>query len=745
MSERRRGIGRRRFLLGMVAGTAGLALYCGVRSTKAERSAPQLGDVEGALKPNAYITVTTDDRVIFACDKQEMGQGTMTGLAMLVAEELEVPLEKIEVFFADSSAKYGAMATGGSTGLNTRYVPIREVSAAARMMLISAAAKQWGVDAGSLRAEDGKVIDDAGSRTASYGELVAVARDLPVPQEPKLKPREQHKVIGTSARRIDAREKVTGAAAFGIDLSVPNMAKAAMIHPPRQGATVVSVDDAEAKQQPGVVDVIVSERGVGVVAERYWQAARAARLVKVEWTEGTMAGFSTESLRAEMAASKRERAREALNEGDVDSAEGTLHEAVYEVPYLAHAPMEPLNAIAHVTDEGCEIWTGNQGPTGIQDAAAAYLGIERTDVLVHTPYLGGAFGRRSHPEAVLDAVQLSKALGRPVQVIWTREDDMRAGRYRPQAWARMYGRLDGAGAVTSLGFDTISQSIMGELGGVLSGLLPAAFPPQLGRWLTYNGARLIGSNAVLADIISTEGATHLGYAIPNRRVTYMNIKAPISVIWWRSVGFSINTFVVESFIDELAHAAEQDPYQFRRKMLADSPRWLAVLDAAAELSGWGKTELPEGTARGIAVVEAFGSFCAEVVEARIDDGQIKVTKVYAALDCGLAVNPDLVESQVEGGVIFGLSAALWGEITVKDGMVQQGNFDDYRMVRMHESPEIVVKLIEGAPEPGGVGEPSVPPVAPALGNAIFALTGERLRRTPLQAEYERRMAAKKQS
>lgn len=739
--EKRPGVGRRRFLFGMLAGTAGLALYGGVRTLQAsERSAPEPGDVDGALRPNAYITVTPEGRVIVAFDKQEMGQGTMTGYAMLVAEELEVAVDAIEIYHADSSSKYGIMVTGGSAGLVSGFVLMRQVAAATRMMLVSAAARQWGVDEAGLRAENGRVVEAAGSRSASYGELVALARTLPVPQEPKLKSREQFRVLGTPARRVDNHAKVTGTAAFGIDIRVPNMVKATMIHPPRKGATVVSLAAEEAKKQPGVVDVVVTENGVGVIAERFWQAQRAARLVKVEWSPGDMPEFSTENLRRELAASARERARAALDEGDVDAASGTPYEAVYEAPYLAHAPMEPLNAIAHVTEEGCEIWSGNQSPTMLQEAVAQVLGRERGDVLVHTPFLGGAFGRRSHPEAVLDAVRLSKAVGRPVQVIWTREDDMKSGRYRPQAWARIYARMDDAGTVHALGFDTASQSIMAEIG--LGALFPEAIPPRLRHWLSRNATRLIDSNAVMADLIATEGATNHGYAIANRRVTYMPFKAPVSVSWWRSVGFSINTFVVESFLDELAHAAQQDPYQFRRKMLAERPRWLGVLDAVAELSGWGTRALPPGVARGIAVCEAFGSFCAEVIEARIDGGQIKVDTVYAVLDCGFAVNPDLVESQVEGSVIFGLTAALWGEITLENGVVQQQNFDTYRMMRIHETPRIVTRLIEGDPEPGGVGEPAVAPLAAALANAIFTLTGERLRRMPLQAEYDRRTAAK---
>jgi CO/xanthine dehydrogenase Mo-binding subunit len=346
---------------------------------------------------------------------------------------------------------------------------------------------------------------------------------------------------------------------------------------------------------------------------------------------------------------------------------------------------------------------------------------------------------------VLEAVRLSERLGRPVQVIWTREDDMKAGRYRPQTWTRIHARLDDAGTITALGFDTISQSIMAEFAKVgVDALLPDVIPPRLRHWLARSTGRVLSSNALLADAIATEGATHIGYAIPNHRVSYMPFTAPVSVSWWRSVGFSVNSYVVESFIDELAHAAGREPYAFRRALLSESPRWLAVLDAVAELSGWGSA-LPDGTGRGIAVVEAFGSFCAEVVEARIDDDQIRVTKVYAVLDCGVAVNPDLVVSQVEGSVIFALSAALWGEITVEHGEVQQGNFDTYRIMRMHETPEIVVELLAGSDEPGGVGEPAVAPLAGALANAVFQLSGERLRRMPLQAEYARRLAAKQQS
>lgn len=728
---------RRTFLLGMLAGTAGLVIYGAVRGSADQWLETEPGDIEGAFKPNAHITITPDDRILFALHKAELGQGIMTGIAQLVAEELEVAVEKIEVYFADGADKYSehdAQATGGSTGIVGGYVSVRAIAAATRMMLVSAAAETWGVDAGTLAAKDGRVMETSGSRSASYGELVDAAKEQDVPQEPVIKERSEFSVVGKPVRRIDGRVKVTGSADFGMDLSVPNMAKAVMIHPPRIGATVASLDATAAKQMPGVVDVVETERGVGVLAERYWQALRAAPAVEIEWSDGPGSTFATEALRADLAASERARARTVRDDGDVDAAmTGTVLEAVYEAPMLAHSPMEPMNAIAHVDDGTCEIWTGNQGPAWIQEAAARALGIERTDVLVHTPYIGGAFGRRSHPDAALEAVWLSKAVGRPVQVIWSRENDTRAGYYRPQSHTRMKGALDGSGVPTALSYDSQSQSILGDLD--MGGLLPNAMPPRLRRWITTSASRLLSSNAVVADILATEGASNHGYAIPNQRVRYTPFGTPLKVSWWRSVGHSFNGFIIESFIDELANAAEKDSYEFRKALLKDRPRWLGVLDAVAEMSNW-SAGAPEGVGRGIAVVEAFGSFAAQVIDARIEDDQIKVDKVYCALDCGLAVNPDLVVSQVEGSVIFGLTAALWGEITVDRGAVQQGNFDTYRMMRMHECPPMDIRVLEGPHEPGGVGEPAVAPVAGALGNAIFDLTGERLRRMPLQPAWE---------
>ncbi|MEM7160088.1 MAG: molybdopterin cofactor-binding domain-containing protein [Myxococcota bacterium] len=739
---RRRGIGRRRFLLGMVAGTGALCVYGAARSMSLdERSTLEMGDIEGAFKPNAFITITPDDRVIFACTKAEMGQGTMTGQAMLIAEELEVPLEKIEIYFADSAKKYTALGphiTGGSTGISGSYVPAREVAAATRMMLVSAAAQKWGVSEDGLRAEAGRVVEASGDRSVTYGELVEIANTLKVPEKPKLKARKDFRVIGTPARRVDNHAKVTGTAEFGIDVQVPNMAKAVMLHPPRTDAKALSVDADDAKKMPGVVDVVTTERGVGVVAEKYWQALRAAAAVKVEWSEGEGSKFSTSALWDELRSSERSRARDVLDEGKFDEAQGTLVEAVYEVPYLAHAPMEPMNAVAHVTDEGCEVWTGNQGPILIQEAVARILDIERSEVLVHTPFLGGAFGRRSHPEAVLEAAWLSKAVGRPVQIIWSRESDTRGGRYRPLAWSKVQARVDDAGTVTGLSYDTQSQSILADL--ELDSLFPMWIPLRLRHWIGRNSTRVISSNVLITDVLATEGATNHAYAIPNQHVTYTPFATPFTASWWRSVGFSINSFVIEGFIDELAHAANKEPLAFRRSMLAEAPRWLGVLDAVAELSGWGERTLAEGTGRGIAVAEAFGSFCAQVVEARVDDGQIVVDTVYCVLDCGLAVNPDLVAAQMEGSIIFGLTAAIWGEITVEGGVVQQGNFDTYRLMRMHETPTIVTKVMEGADEPGGVGEPAVAPLAGALANAIFDVSGKRLRRAPLQNELARQLA-----
>ncbi len=734
--KRRKGVGRRRFLLTMLAGTGALVVCGAVRGAAEQLARPEPGDIEGAFKPNAFVTITPDDRVLFALNKAEMGQGIMTGMAMLVAEELEVPVAKIEVFFADSLPKYSSIdrhGTGGSASIVGGFVPLRQVAAAARMMLVAAAAQKWGVDASTLRAEAGRVVETSGSRSASYGELVELARDQEVPQEPAIKPRDAFTVIGTPVPRIDSRVKVMGTAEFGIDVRVENMARAVMIHPPRPGAEVISIDAAGAKQMPGVIDVVQTKRGVGVVAEKYWQAQRAAAAVAVTWSEGAHE-FSTETLRAELEASERPNARVVRDDGDVDAAmSGTVIEAVYEAPFLAHAPLEPLNALAHVVDGTVEIWTGNQGPAMLQEAVADALGIERNNILVHTPYLGGSFGRRSHPDTVLDAVWLSQAVGRPVQVIWSRENDMRAGYYRPQCHTRMKAAL-ADGVVTALASDAQSQSIMADLD--MGALVPIAIPPRIRRWVMGNASRLIASNAVMGDILATEGIVNHGYAIENWRVTYTPFATPFKTSWWRSVGHSFNGFIVESFMDELAHAAGQDPYTFRRTMLASRPRWLAVLDAAAEMSGWENTPPAKGTGRGIAVVEAFGSFAAQVIEARVEGGTIKVDRVYCALDCGIAVNPDLVAAQIEGSVVFGLTAALWGEITAEQGRVQQDNFDTYRLMRMHETPEIHIKLLEGPQEPGGVGEPAVAPVAGALANAVFHATGARLRRMPLQRAYD---------
>jgi isoquinoline 1-oxidoreductase subunit beta len=734
----RKGVGRRRFLLGMLGGTGALVIYGAVRGAADQRRGAEPADIDGAFRPNAYLTITPDNRILFAIVKSEVGQGITTGLVMLVAEELEVAVEKIETFFADGASKYSeatAQSTGGSAGITSSYIPLRKVAAATRMMLVSAAAQTWGVAASTLRAEGGRVVDASGSRSASYGELVAAAKLQPVPQEPVIKERSAFKIIGKPVPRIDARVKAMGTAEFGIDQRVPNMARAVMIHPPRVGATVVSLDAAAAKAMPGIVGVVETPRGVGVVAEKYWQALRAAPAVKIEWSGGPAELFSTETLRADLAAARPGRGRVVRNEGEVDAAmTGTVIEAVYEAPFLSHSPMEPMNAIAHVTDAGCEIWTGNQGPMVLQDAVARALGIERTAVLVHSPYSGGSFGRRSKPEESLEAAWLSRAVGRPVQVIWSRENDTRAGYYRPQSCTHMRGALDASGTLTALTYDSQSQSILGDTD--MGSVLPDAVPPRLRQWLMRGASRVIASNAVIADMLATEGGANHAYKVPNQRATYTSFSTPLQTIWWRSVGHSFNGFVIESFIDELARAAKQDPYQFRRALLKDSPRWLGVLDAVAELSGWAKGPPPRGTGRGIAVVEAFGSYAAQVIEARVDAGRIRVDKVYCVLDCGLPVNPDLVRSQIEGSVIFGLTAALWGQITVVGGEVQQGNFDTYRMMRMHECPNMEIQLLDSPHDPGGVGEPAVAPVAGALANAIFDVTGVRLRRMPLQPAWD---------
>ena len=755
MTRPRDQLSRRGFLGSAMAGGAlclGVSFGLPGCGGGGQRRIVSRAEATGELSPSMYVTVKPDGRVALTVGKCEMGQGVATGYSTLVAEELEVPVDRIDVGFADSLPEFrtsGAEgvpmfrihATGGSTSTAEAYIPLRQAAASAREMLVAAAARQWGAAVADCVAEDGRVVHRASGRTASYGSLTVRAAREPVPDEPRLKRPGEFRLIGKHARRVDARAKIVGQARFGIDVSVPGMVRALVIHGPVYGAQPASVRAERARAAPGVIDIFAFRWGVAVVAEKYWQALRAARDVEVEWGKGLVEGLDTAKLeRAALA--YRGRGVEVRGDGDADEAlrdpAVVTVEAVYQAPYLAHAPMEPQNCVVALRGDTAEVWAPCQVPTVIQEVVADAVGIASDDVLVHTTYAGGGFGRRLLGDYAAQAAMIAKRVGRPVQLIWSRESDTRQGFFRPAATAFLRGAV-GQGGATALSLHSLSQPITPHQLESMRGGQPAWLPRLSRNTMANTTAALVGSNTV-ADLFASEGAHDTPYRIPNLRVEYTPINARMPVGFWRSVGHSFNAFFIEGFIDELARAADQDPYGFRRRMLPPGSRELRVLDAVARLSRWGGPAAP-GFARGIARHTCFGTEVAEVVEAGIVDGRIRVSRVWCAIDCGLAVNPDIVAGQMESAIVFGISAALDQEITLVDGVVQQGNFDTFPALRMHECPAITVEVLSRREDPSGAGEPGLPPVAPAIASALFAATGVRLRRMPLQRAWNERPRA----
>jgi isoquinoline 1-oxidoreductase beta subunit len=685
---------------------------------------PLRGSLSGAsnpsgvtFMPNAFIRIGTDDIVTIIVNKSEMGQGVYTSLPMLVAEELEVDWAKIRVEAAPVDPAYhhtqwGVQGTGGSTSVWSEWDRLRIAGATARMMLINAAAEIWKVDPASCRAEKGFVIQKATGKRISYGKLAERASQMKVPKDIVLKKSKEFKVIGKSMRRLDTPEKTNGKAIFGMDANIAGMLTAVVARPPVFGGNVKSFNGEKAKAVPGVKEVVQIDSGVAVIAEGLWAANKGREALEIVWDEGPLAKLSTEGMRGEFA-------RLAKTPGAVARKEGNPQEtfskatkqlnAEYEVPYLAHACMEPLNCLVDLRTNSCEIWTGTQMQTMDRNAAARVAGLKPEQVKIHTTFLGGGFGRRANPQSdfVAEAVSVAKVVKRPLKVIWTREDDMKGGFYRPMWYDRIAAGLDDQGNLVAWQHTIVGQSI-------LSG---TPFDPRKD-----------------VDPASVEGAGDIPYEIPNIFVDLHSPKMGIPVLWWRSVGHSHTAFVVESFMDEIAHSLSKDPYEFRRKLLIKHPRHLGVLKLAAEKSGWGKA-LPKGRGRGIAVHESFGSFVAQVAEVSVNpSGQVQVHKVACAIDCGRIVNPDTIKAQMESGIVFGLSAVLHGEITFKNGRVDQSNFHDYPLLRMNEMPVVEVDIISSEEKSGGVGEPGVPPIAPAVCNAIFAATGKRIRRLPIRVD-----------
>ena len=663
---------------------------------------------------NAWVRIGSDDSVTVVCGSAEMGQGVLTAIPMLLAEELDADWSRVRVLQAPADPAYnnpmfGMQATGGSTTVRGHWEPLRKAGAAARAMLVAAAAERWKVDAAQCRTAAGVVIGP-GNRKARYGELAEAAARQPVPTGVSLKDRKDFKIIGQPKKRLDTPAKINGSARYGIDAQVPGMLVAVMARTPMPGAKVRSVDDSAAKAVKGVRQVITIPHGVAVLADGYWAARKGRDALKVDWDMGATAELSTAKVE-QMLGDAAKAGAPSVAKASGDLAAGMMVadrklEADYSAPYLAHACMEPMNCTAWVKGDEVEIWAGTQSQGPAQGILGSVAQVAPAKVKVHTMMLGGGFGRRFAPDFAIDATLLSKLSGKPVKLIYTREDDMAAGYYRPAAAAHFSAGLDAGGKLLALGADVASPSIMAG-----SGFMKI---PESG-----------------VDNFAVEGIADMPYDAPNLRLAYARQEPGPQVWFWRSVGHSQNIFFIEGFIDELAQAAGQDPYEFRRGLLGSQPRYKGVLEAAAQKAGWGRP-LPSGVFRGIAVGMSFGSYVAEVAEVSVAaDGTPRVHRVVAAVDCGQVVNPEIVRRQIEGSIVYGLTAALYGKVEIEAGRVKTGNFHDYPMLRMNEMPQVEVHILDSAEAPGGIGEPGTPPVAPAVVNAIAAATGQRLRSLPI--------------
>jgi len=722
-------LGRRAFLRNVSIAGSGLVLGVTLQGCGAD-SVPW-PDADGVvLQPNAFLQIRGDGAVTLIAHKAEMGQGVTTGLATLVAEELEIDPLALEIRFAEPHPDYAdpefrTMVTGGSASIAVSFEPLRQAGAAMREMLRQAAAQRWGAALSDCVAADGAIRLRDGSRQAAYGELAADAARLPVPTGVALKKPGEWRLIGRHDARVDARAKVDGSAQFSLDVNLPGMLTAVMLRCPQAGGTLKGFNADKALALGGVRAVRELDGAVAVVADGYWTARSAAALVELEWDAGERGALDSAGIvAARRALLDTESGRVVREDGDRPGASPVrVVEAEYHMPYLAHAPMEPLNAVASVTAHGAEIWAGNQAPDMLRNLAARLLDLPYEAVVVHNTFLGGGFGRRANIDYALEAVRVSRAMGAPVKVVWSREDDLRHGHYRPAALSRLRAGIDADGKVTSWEQRMVAPSIMALM-------IPSMGGAMLPRWLPAGVMKPLGAVIRSRDESSFEGASQLPYRMPYLRVEYLYHDPGVPVGVWRSVGHSQNAFYTESFVDELAHAVDADPVAFRLERLAADSREAAVLRLAAQKAGWGSPA--PGVFQGAAVHESFGTVVAEIVEVAIENGSPRVRRVVCAADCGTVINPDVVRQQLESAVVFALSAALHGEITIANGAVVQGNFDDYLLLRLAECPVIEVYTVASEATPTGIGEPGVPPLAPALANAIFAATGKRLRELPLR-------------
>ncbi|HME84014.1 MAG TPA: molybdopterin cofactor-binding domain-containing protein [Roseiarcus sp.] len=713
-TESANGLSRRSFLQAGAAAGGGLMLSLSLPLSSGEAEAADAG----VFEPNAFIRIDGDGQIVLTMPYVEMGQGDYTAIPMLIAEELEVGLNQVRLEHAPSNEKLygnpllaGVQATGGSTAIPAAWEPMRQAGATARTMLASAAAKRWNVDPKSCRAYGGEVLHAPTGRRLRYGELAADAASMPVPATVVLKRPEDFNLIGTPAKRLDTPAKVNGSAVYGIDARPLGVKIATLAQSPVFGGRVKTMDDAAAKAVNGVRQIVRLDDAVAVVADHMGAAKKGLAALTIEWDGGPHAQLTTAEIASELERATLESGPVAQNIGDVGKTMEIAVakvEAIYQVPFLAHATMEPMNCTVHVREDSCEVWVGSQVIARAQAAAAKAAGLPLEKVVVHNHLIGGGFGRRLEIDGVARAVEIAKHVDGPVKVVWTREEDIQHDMYRPYFFDRISAGLDEKGMPVAWNHRFAGSSILARW-------LPPAF---------NNGL----------DPDTTDGAIDLIYTLPNVRVEYLRVEPPgIPTAFWRSVGPSHNVFVTESFIDELAATAKQDAVAYRQALLDKSPRAKPVLELAAEKAGWGQP-LPERVGRGVSVQFVFGTYLALVAEVEVSkDGAVRVRRVVGAVDCGVVVNPNIVQAQVEGAVIFGITAALYGEITLKDGRVEQANFDTYQMLRISEAPAIEVHIVQSSESPGGMGEAGTSAIVPAVANAIFAATGKRLRKMPVDA------------
>ena len=706
------------FLRAAAAAGAGLSLAFALpsRAFAADAAPPVL------FRPNAWLRIAPDESITIFVAKSEMGQGVATGMPTIVADELDAAFGRVGIVFAPAAPEYGSpeyggdQITGGSTAVAGSWMPLRTAGASARMMLVAAAAKQWAVDPAACTTHEGVVTHTVSGRTATYGSLTVAASAMPVPVATSvaLKVPAAFTLIGKNQQRLDIPLKTNGSAQYGIDIEVPGMVYAAIARSPVFGGTVKSVNDKKARAVHGVTNVVTISNGVAVIATNTWAAFQGKLALEIVWNEGPVAKETSASIFAvaEHLAKTRSDEKIALTRGTPDTQTGTVVEALYRGPFLAHATMEPMNATAWVRDDSCEIWAPNQVQQRGQRVAANVTGLPTEKITVHTTYLGGGFGRRLEADYMQEAVEVSKAIHKPVKVTWTREDDIRHDFYRPMSVNTMRGVVSG-GTVSALTTTIVQPSwlrhwIIDATAGVRDGFGPPA----------HGGV----------DLTSVFGALDAPYTIPHTRIGYIDYEPGIPAGSWRAPNSNWNSFVIESFIDELAHAGHQDPLAFRVKLLSQNPRALGVLKLAAEKANWGKGH--PGVAQGLAVTFWGGSYSGMVVDVSMVDGQPKVHRIVTAVDCGIVVNPDIVHQQAEGSALFGLSAALTGNITIDKGRVVQSNFYDYTVLHMADTPPVDVYVVPSTEKPTGIGEICTPPIAPAIANAVFKLTGKRARSLP---------------